>query len=96
MLLCIFKNKFLFTTPVSALAQQGNEGHAETPSFKCQRHLHACATESLSSSFFFCRLVAGGLMVFPAVPLFEADDDTNNSKNNYMLCCVILLQLDLK
>ena len=34
MLLCIFKNKFLCTTLVSTLAQQGNEGLAEMPDFQ--------------------------------------------------------------
>ena len=36
---------------------------------------------SVVYSFIFCRLVSGGLMVFPAVSrvsLFEADDDTDD------------------
>ena len=55
---------------------------------------------SVVYSFIFCRLVAGGLMVFPAVSrvsLFEAGDDTDDSNYDlrFALRCVILLQLDL-
>ena len=66
----IFKNKFLFTIPVSTLAQQGNEGHAETPDFKvsgvnvvCMPVPQKICHPSVVYSFIFCCLVAGGLMV---------------------------------
>ena len=53
-------------------------------------------------SMIFCRLIAGGLMVFPAVSrfvglfVFEADDDIDDSKNGCTRRCAILLQLDLQ
>ena len=99
------KNNFLFTTPVSTLVQQGNEGHAQTPDFQvsgvnvvCMPVPREICHPSVVYSFIFCRLVAGGLMFFPVVSrvsLFEADDDTDNSQNDCTLRCVILLQLDL-
>ena len=99
------KNNFLFTTPVSTLVQQGNEGHAQTPDFQvsgvnvvCMPVPREICHPSVVYSFIFCRLVAGGLMFFPVVSrvsLFEADDDTDDSQNDCTLRCVILLQLDL-
>ena len=47
-LLPLFKINFLFSTPVSTLAQK-EEGHIDNQTFQCQRRLHACATKILSS-----------------------------------------------
>jgi len=70
------------------MAQHGlqNEGHAEMPDFPvsisplCQNH-EKSVIQVLLYSFFFCCLIAGGLMVFSVISMVSSfeDDDTADS-----------------
>ena len=73
------------------MAQHGlqNEGHAAMPDFPVSLSVSSlCQSQEKSViqvllySFFFCCLIAGGLMVFSVISTvfsFEADDDTDDS-----------------
>ena len=107
-LLPLFKINFLFSTPVSTLAQK-EEGHIDNQTFQCQRRL---PRKICHPSVVVGLLITGGcdhfLSCFNGLIFWSGrwyrlfgrggreKQKQNKTNNNCMLCCAILTQFDLE